>query len=50
MLSRMIADFSKRVLELDTAPAAAFFSESKLLSDDELEELEDVLRNAEKKR
>ena len=46
MLSRMIADFSKRVLELDTAPAAAFFSESKLLSDDELEELESVLRKA----
>lgn len=47
LLSRMIADFSKRVLELDTAPAAAFFAESKLLSDDELEELEDVLRKAE---
>lgn len=47
LLSRMIADFSKRVLELDTAPAAAFFAESKLLSEDELEELEDVLRKAE---
>lgn len=48
MLSRMIADFSKRVLELDTTPAAAFFAESKLLSNDELDELEDVLRKAEK--
>jgi predicted transcriptional regulator len=47
MLSRMIADFSKRVLELDTTPATAFFAESKLLSDTELEELETVLRKAE---
>ena len=47
MLGRMIADFSKRVLELDTAPAAAFFSDSKLLSDKELEELESVLRDEE---
>lgn len=47
LLSRMIADFSTRVLELDTAPAAAFFAESKLLSDKELAELEDVLRKAE---
>jgi len=47
MLSRMIADFSKRVLELDTTPATAFFADSKLLSDAELEELETVLRRAE---
>ncbi|WDI31981.1 BlaI/MecI/CopY family transcriptional regulator [Hyphococcus flavus] len=47
MLSRMIADFSKRVLELDSTPATAFFAESKLLSDDELEELESVLKKAE---
>ncbi|MEZ5891752.1 MAG: BlaI/MecI/CopY family transcriptional regulator [Parvularculaceae bacterium] len=47
LLSRMIADFSTRVLELDTAPSAAFFAESKLLSDRELEELEDVLRKSE---
>lgn len=47
MLSRMIADFSSRVLELDTAPTAAFFSDSKLLSDNELEELEAILRKAE---
>lgn len=47
MLGRMISDFSKRVLELDAAPAAAFFSDSKLLSEDELEELETMLRKAE---
>ncbi len=47
MLSRMIADFSKRVLELDTTPATAFFADSKLLSEAELEQLEDVLKNAE---
>jgi predicted transcriptional regulator len=47
MLSRMIADFSKRVLELDTTPAAAFFAESKLLSEEELEELEGVLKKTE---
>ncbi len=47
MLGRMIADFSARVLELDTAPAAAFFADSKLLSEEELEELEEVLRKGE---
>ncbi len=47
VLGRMIADFSSRVLELDTAPAAAFFSDSKLLSEDELDELEAMLRKAE---
>ena len=47
MLSRMIADFSKRVLELDTTPATAFFADSKLLSDAELEQLEDVLKRSE---
>jgi BlaI family penicillinase repressor len=50
MLGRMIADFSKRVLELDAAPAAAFFSDSKLLSDNEIEELEEILRKGEKRR
>lgn len=45
VLSKMIADFSTRVLELDGAPAAAFFSQSKLLSEDEVSELEQVLRN-----
>lgn len=48
MLGRMISDFSKRVLELDSAPAAAFFSDSKLLSEEELSELETILNNAEK--
>ena len=43
LLGRMISDFSKRVLELDSAPTAAFFADSKLLSEDELEELEEVL-------
>ncbi len=47
MLGRMIADFSARVLELDAAPTAAFFADSKLLSDEELEELEEVLRKRE---
>jgi predicted transcriptional regulator len=44
LLGRMIADFSTRVLELDGAPAAAFFAESKLLSETELERLEELLR------
>ncbi len=43
LLGRMISDFSKRVLELDGAPAAAFFANSKLLSENELEELEQAL-------
>ena len=47
IIGRMIADFSKRVMELDTAPAAAFFSDSKLLSEDELTELEAMLRKEE---
>ncbi len=47
VLGRMIADFSTRVLELDRAPAAAFFSDSKLLSEAELDELEAMLRKAE---
>jgi len=46
LLGRMISDFSARVLELDNAPAAALFSGSKLLDKDELEELEQILRNA----
>jgi predicted transcriptional regulator len=44
LLGRMIADFSNRVLELESAPAAAFFAESKLLSKDELKELDEILR------
>ena len=47
LIGRMVSDFSKRVLELDTAPAAAFFSDSKLLSEEELQELEEVLRKEE---
>lgn len=50
ILGRMIADFSKRVMELDTAPAAAFFSDSKLLSEDELTELEAMLRGEDEKQ
>ncbi len=49
MLGKMIADFSARVLELDTTPAAAFFADSKLLSEEELEELEEVLREGEER-
>lgn len=49
IIGRMIADFSKRVMELDTAPAAAFFSDSKLLSEEELTELEAMLRKEEEK-
>jgi len=46
LLGRMISDFSARVLELDAAPAAALFADSKLLDTDELAELEQVLREA----
>jgi predicted transcriptional regulator len=44
LLSRMILDFSDRVLELDAAPSAVMFADSKLLTEDELEELERVLK------
>ena len=47
LLGRMIEDFSSRVLELDTAPSAVMFADSKLLTDDELDELEKVLRSEE---
>ncbi len=47
LLGRMIRDFSGRVLELDAAPSAVMFADSKLLTDDELEELERVLRGEE---
>ena len=43
LLSRMIEDFTSRVLELDAAPSAVMFANSKLLSDDEIEELEEIL-------
>ncbi len=45
LLGRMIHDFSDRVLELDAAPSAVMFADSKLLTEDEIEELEKVLRN-----
>ena len=48
LLGRMIEDFSSRVLELDAAPSAVMFADSKLLTDDELEELEKVLRAEDK--
>ncbi len=44
LLGRMIRDFSGRVLELDAAPSAVMFADSKLLTEEELEELELVLR------
>lgn len=47
VLGKMISDFSRRVLELDSAPGVAFFSDSKLLSEHELQELEEVLRHEE---
>jgi len=46
LLSGMIRDFSDRVLELDAAPSAVMFADSKLLTEEELEELEAVLRGA----
>lgn len=50
LLGRMIHDFSDRVLELDAAPPAVFFAQSKLLTEEELEELEKVLRAAEESK
>jgi predicted transcriptional regulator len=47
LLSRMIEDFSGRVLELDAAPPAVTFANSKLLTENEIEELERTLRKAE---
>jgi len=44
LLSRMILDFSDRVLELDAAPSAVMFSDSKLLTEDEITELEKILK------
>ncbi len=44
LLSRMIRDFSDRVLELDAAPSAVMFADSKLLTGDELKELEKILK------
>ena len=47
LLGRMIRDFSGRVLELDAAPSAVMFADSKLLTDDEIEELEKILQTEE---
>jgi predicted transcriptional regulator len=44
LLSRMIMDFSDRVLELDAAPSAVMFADSKLLTEDEIKELEKILK------
>jgi predicted transcriptional regulator len=43
LLGRMIEDFSGRVLELDSAPPARLFANSRLLTEAELVELEKVL-------
>lgn len=47
LLSRMIRDFSDRVLELDATPPAVLFADSKLLSEAEIAELEKTLRTEE---
>ncbi len=44
LLSRMILDFSDRVLELDAAPSAVMFADSKLLTEEEIKELEKILK------
>ena len=44
LLSGMIRDFSDRVLELDAAPSAVMFADSKLLTDAEIDELDAMLR------
>lgn len=49
LLSRMILDFSDRVLELDATPSAVMFADSRLLSDDEIEELEKILKSENRK-
>lgn len=49
LLGRMIQDFSSRVLEIESAPPALLFAQSKLLTDEELEELEEMLGSKEAK-
>ena len=49
LISRMILDFSDRVLELDAAPSAVMFADSKLLTEDEIKELEKILRAEDRK-
>lgn len=48
LLGRMIQDFSSRVLELDSAPSAVLFAQSKLLTEDEIDELEEMLQSEER--
>lgn len=49
LLSRMILDFSDRVLELDAAPSAVMFADSKLLTEEEIKELEKLLKSETRK-
>ena len=49
LLSRMILDFSDRVLELDAAPSAVMFADSKLLTEEEIKELEKFLKSETRK-
>ncbi|MEM9262418.1 MAG: BlaI/MecI/CopY family transcriptional regulator [Pseudomonadota bacterium] len=49
LLGDLIRDFSDRVLELDAAPSAVMFADSRLLSEDELEELEEILKADDRK-
>jgi predicted transcriptional regulator len=48
LIGRMVQDFSARVLELDKAPPAILFANSRLLSKDEVDELEELLRTERK--
>ena len=47
LIGRMIRNFSRRVLELDGAPPASAFADSKILDEDELEELSRLLEEDE---
>lgn len=49
LLSRMILDFSDRVLELDAAPSALMFADSRLLTNEEIQELEKILKSGSKR-
>jgi predicted transcriptional regulator len=44
LLGRLIRDFTGRVLELDRAPPALLFAQSKLLTEEEVAELERLLQ------
>ena len=45
LLGGMIRDFADRVLELDATPSAVMFADSKLLTESEVEELEQMLKS-----